>query len=143
MDVAIGDKLVWTRNCRQTRFRNGQEFTLVGKDDENIILKDRKGAEHRLSTKQPLYLDHGYVSTVYASQGKTADYTFVFLDNAISKEGLYVGVSRSKLDVKIYAKNNREIEQTMRLSREKMSALDLSPKGIGEINHSKGVKMHI
>ena len=141
LEVAIGDKLVWTRNCRQTRFRNGQEFTLVGKDSEHIVIHDRKGNDHRLSTKQPLYLDHGYVSTVYASQGKTADHTLVFLDNAISKEGLYVAVSRSKLDVKLFARNKSEIENTMRLSREKVSALDLSPGGIKENYQNNGVKM--
>ncbi|WP_121971128.1 hypothetical protein [Leptolyngbya sp. BC1307] len=48
------------------------------------------------------YLDYALVSTTYSSQGKTADQVLADIDSTLSKEGLYVAVSRAKSDLKLY-----------------------------------------
>lgn len=125
LDIAIGDKVMWTRNCRKRKFRNGQEFRVIDNDGPNLVLKDIKGKTHSLSKDEPLFLDHAYVSTVYASQGKTASRALIFLDNAFSKEGLYVATSRAREEVKFYSKGHGELEKIANVTRSKVSAVDV------------------
>ena len=95
--IARGDQLRWTRNDRERGLRNGQ-LVKVEEIDTNgtATLRDADGQETTLKLTSQQYLDYALVSTTYSSQGKTAERVLAVADGTLSKEGLYVAVSRAK-----------------------------------------------
>jgi ATP-dependent exoDNAse (exonuclease V) alpha subunit len=72
--VAVGDRLRWTKNNRNAGIRNGQPLTvnhITPDGTAQITDSGGKAMEVNLSGRQ--YLDYAWVSTIYSSQGKTAD----------------------------------------------------------------------
>jgi len=65
-------------------------------------LRDANGKTTTAELSGQQYLDYALVSTTYSSRGKTADQVFVAVDSTISKEGLYVAVSRAKQKLSLY-----------------------------------------
>ena len=73
------------------------------------ILKDANGNETTVELTGQQYLDYALVSTTYSSQGKTADQVLVTVDSTISKEGLYVAVSRAKQKLSLYTASKEKL----------------------------------
>jgi conjugative relaxase-like TrwC/TraI family protein len=103
MEVAVGDRLKWTRNDRLLGRRNGQEFQVADIDDGQILIRYRNGNSDSLSSSELMHLDHALVSTTYAAQGKSAERIIGALDHYIRRDSFYVAVSRVKHDLKFYA----------------------------------------
>ena len=78
----------------------------------------------QIFTRLPQTLDLWYFQELKEAQGKTADRALILVDSAISREGLYVAVSRAKHDVKLYATSTKDLEIAGANIREKSSALD-------------------
>ena len=72
-------------------------------------LKDASGNEMTVELTGQQYLDYALVSTTYSSQGKTADQVLVAVDSTISKEGLYVAVSRAKQKLSLYTASKEKL----------------------------------
>ena len=72
-------------------------------------LKDVSGNEMTVELTGQQYLDYALVSTTYSSQGKTADQVLVAVDSTISKEGLYVAVSRAKQKLSLYTADKEKL----------------------------------
>nr|MDJ0705333.1 AAA family ATPase [Leptolyngbyaceae cyanobacterium MO_188.B28] len=72
--IAIDDNLRWTRNNPKTGVRNGQTFVVKRIDaDGKAEIVNAEGKARRISLNGKQYMDYGWVSTTYSSQGKTAD----------------------------------------------------------------------
>ena len=115
--IALGDQLRWTRNDTARGVRNGQLVTVEAVDAKGTAtLRDASGETITVDLSGQQYLDYALVSTTYGSQGKTADQVLVAVDKTISKEGLYVAVSRAKAQTRCLL---RQIEtvQTRRTFR--------------------------
>ena len=101
--IAPGEQMRWTRNDTERGVRNGQMVTVAAVDAKGTAtLKDASGHEITVELTGQQYLDYALVSTTYSSQGKTADQVLVAVDSTISKEGLYVAVSRAKQKLSLY-----------------------------------------
>ena len=101
--IAPGDHLRWTRNDAARGVRNGQLATVEAVDAKGTAtLSDASGETSTVDLSGQQYLDYALVSTTYGSQGKTADQVLVAVDRTISKEGLYVAVSRAKQKLSLY-----------------------------------------
>ena len=101
--ISKGDQLRWTRNDKTKGVRNGQLVTVEAIDVQGTAtLRDAKGEVSTVALSGQQYLDYALVSTTYSSQGKTADQVLVAIDSTISKEGLYVAVSRAKQKLSLY-----------------------------------------
>ena len=108
--IAPGDQLRWTRNDAAKGIRNGQLVTVEAVDAKGIAtLKDASGDTTTVDLSGQQYLDYALVSTTYSSQGKTADQVLVSTDRTISKEGLYVAVSRAKQKLSLYTADKEQL----------------------------------
>ena len=108
--IAPGDQLRWTRNDTERGVRNGQMVTVAAIDAKGTAtLKDTSGNEITVELSGQQYLDYALVSTTYSSQGKTADQVLVAVDSTISKEGLYVAVSRAKQNLSLYTADREQL----------------------------------
>ena len=108
--IAPGEQLRWTRNDTERGVRNGQMVTIAAIDSKGTAtLKDASGNEMTVELTGQQYLDYALVSTTYSSQGKTADQVLVAVDSTISKEGLYVAVSRAKLKLSLYTASKEKL----------------------------------
>ena len=67
------------------------------------------------------------MSTPYSSQGKTALQVFADIDATLSKEGLYVAVSRAKAELTIYTADKAKLHQRAQRSAEKENPSDYLP----------------
>ena len=112
--IASGDQLRWTRNEAVPGVRNGQTVSVEAIDASGTAtLRFEMGAAQgetmtlELSGQQ--YLDYALVSTTYSSQGKTADQVLADIDSTLSKEGLYVAVSRAKSNLKLYTADKPQL----------------------------------
>ena len=108
--IAPGEQLRWTRNDTEKGVRNGQMVTITAVDASGTAtLRDVSGNEMTVEMTGQQYLDYALVSTTYSSQGKTADQVLVAVDSTISKEGLYVAVSRAKQKLSLYTASKEKL----------------------------------
>ena len=108
--IAPGEQMRWTRNDTERCVRNGQIVTIAAIDAKGTAtLKDVSGNEMTVELSGQQYLDYALVSTTYSSQGKTADQVLVAVDSTISKEGLYVAVSRAKQKLSLYTASKEKL----------------------------------
>ena len=123
--IAPGDQLRWTRNEASPGVRNGQTVTVEAIDASGIAtLRDGKGETLTLALTGQQYLDYALVSTTYSSQGKTADQVLADIDSTLSKEGLYVAVSRAKSNLKLYTADKPQLYKRAQRSAAKENPSD-------------------
>ncbi|PSB43219.1 hypothetical protein C7B80_24870, partial [Cyanosarcina cf. burmensis CCALA 770] len=132
IEIAVGDRLRWTRNDREKSRRNGQEFTVVAIERDNAQIQYKDGSTDKISLSQPVALDYALVSTIYSSQGKTADQVLVATDSTIAKESFYVAVSRAKHELKIYTEDKADLLERVQKSRAKENPLELLRQSVRE-----------
>ena len=129
-DIAIsqGDQLRWTRNDTERGVRNGQVVTVEAIDAKGTAtLRDASGDTTAVDLSGQQYLDYALVSTTYSSQGKTADQVLVAVDSTISKEGLYVAVSRAKQKLSLYTASKEKLLKQAERSTAKENPSDYLP----------------
>lgn len=131
LDLAAGDRLRWTKNDPRLGLRNGQDLG-VEQIAESIELRGKDGQKIILPKSAYLHLDHNYVSTVYASQGKTAERVLISVDQTFGREAMYVAVTRAKESLKIYTEDKQKLMRLAETPRAKQSALELVPQGTSE-----------
>ena len=128
MSIAVGDKLRWTKNDRANNTRNGQSFTVAEIADANVLVVDEAGQSRWFNLLGPQHMDYGWVSTIYSSQGKTADRVLVLMDEkTTNRESFYVAVSRAKHGLKLYAADRDALLKRAQASRVKENASDYIP----------------
>ncbi|MGB3296477.1 MAG: MobF family relaxase, partial [Phormidesmis sp.] len=111
IDVAVGDRLRWTKNDRATKTRNGQQFTVADVLDGGIVRTvDEAGQSRWFSLSGHQHVDYAWVSTTYSAQGKTADRVLALMsEKTTNRESFYVAVSRAKHGLKLYAADRDEL----------------------------------
>jgi len=127
IDIAVGDRLRWTRNDKELGRRNGQEFTVTSIDGQTATIELQGGKTDTIDLYGPLHLDHALVATTYSSQGKTANRVLVSstVDATVSQESVYVAISRAKYDLKIYAENINYLLEEAQESKAQETVLEL------------------
>ncbi len=128
LSVGVGEQLRWTRNEAVKGVRNGQLVTVAQIDASgSATLKDTKGNAITLELSGQQYLDYALVSTTYSSQGKTAEQVLADIDSTLSKEGLYVAVSRAKSNLKLYTADKQQLYKRAQRSTTKNNPSDYLP----------------
>lgn len=128
--LAPGDRVVWTKNDKQIGLTNGTALTVVNVTGSHLNVSAADGKTFELDLNKPIFLDYNYVSTVYASQGKTSKYAFIYLDNAFSREGLYVATSRAKEEVNLYGTKASALSEVANKLHEKKTAIQSLAIGV-------------
>ena len=124
--IAPGEQLRWTRNEAVEGVRNGQLVTVEEIDGSGrATLRDAKGELMTVELGSGhQYLDYALVSTTYSSQGKTAERVLASIDSTLSKEGLYVAVSRAKTNLKLYTADKKQLYRRAQRSSAKLNPSD-------------------
>ncbi|MFK8185747.1 MAG: MobF family relaxase [Phormidesmis sp.] len=126
--ISPGDQLRWTRNEAIPGVRNGQTITVEAIDTKGTAtLKGSQGNTTTLDLTGQQYLDYAWVSTTYSSQGKTADSVLADIDSTLSKEGLYVAVSRAKTNLKLYTADKEQLYKKAQRTAAKHNPSDYLP----------------
>ena len=108
--------------------RNGQLVTVENVDAKGTAtLSTADGKTMTLALTGQQYLDYALVSTTYSSQGKTAEQVLADIDSTLSKEGLYVAVSRAKLNLKLYTADKEKLYKRAQRSAAKENPSDYLP----------------
>jgi conjugative relaxase-like TrwC/TraI family protein len=127
IEIAVGDRLKWTKNNRLLGRTNGQEFSITGIYGNTATIRSENGKSEQISLSQPQHLDHALVSTTYSSQGKTANRVLVAAssDRTLSKESFYVAASRAKYNLQIYVEDREKFVQKAQESSAKKNPIEV------------------
>jgi ATP-dependent exoDNAse (exonuclease V) alpha subunit len=130
-ELRLGEQMKFTRNNYQNQQKqtNGQQFTVLGFDNNGQIKIQTKGKTQIVNPDTLLYSDYRYVDTVHASQGKTANYC-IYAAGAgksltVGKESFYVAASRAKHEFKVYTASTKALGLSVEKSRGQENALSL------------------
>jgi conjugative relaxase-like TrwC/TraI family protein len=107
LELAVGDRILCTRNDRRLQIANGSRGTIVDIDPKQpAVAVDLD--DGRCVTLPAGYLEAGYVSHAYAltghkTQGLTVERAFVLADDQRAlKEWGYVALSRARHETRLY-----------------------------------------
>jgi conjugative relaxase-like TrwC/TraI family protein len=130
IEIASGDRLRWTKNDRDARRRNGQEFRVLKIERATATIQYADGTQENLDLTVPLHLDYAIVSTTYSSQGKTANRVLIAADHTVASESFYVAVSRVKDELKLYTTDKEEILDKACVSKAKENPLEVLQRNL-------------
>lgn len=127
--LAVGDRIRITKNGfsqdGKHRLDNGSIYTVKSFDPSGNIVLDNGW----VVDKDYGHLDHGYVVTSYASQGKTVQRVFVGQGfeslPASNREQFYVSASRGKERVTFYTGNKEELLEAVGRTDDRVTATEL------------------
>jgi AAA domain len=112
LELAVGERILCTRNDRQLQIANGNRGTIAAIDrTERAVLVELD--DSRRVTLPARYLEAGHVSYGYAltghkTQGLTVERAFVLADDRRAlKEWGYVALSRARCETRLYAIANQ------------------------------------
>ncbi|TFD79277.1 MobF family relaxase [Cryobacterium fucosi] len=104
--AAIGDSVITRRNDRRLRtrrgwVRNGDRWTVADVRTDGSMLVQRAGRTWGTTVLLPAdyvteHLDLGYAVTSYRAQGITTDTAHVLVDSGMTRENLYVAMTRGR-----------------------------------------------
>jgi conjugative relaxase-like TrwC/TraI family protein len=132
--IARGDRIRITKNGELkadgqavgTKVNNGDIYAVDGFTKEGDIRLE-KG---KILPRNWGFLNHGYVDTSQAAQGKTVDRIFISVGNesipAEDRKGWYVDVSRGKEQARIYVDSKEDVRGAIARSGERLSAVELT-----------------
>ena len=140
---AAGDRLVFLENDRKLGVKNGMLGT-VERAEEGVLRvrldpSEGKGPGRLVEVDAESYraVDHGYATTIHKSQGATVDRAFVLASESMDRHLAYVGMTRHRTAVTLYAAKDefRDLAALLdRLSRSnaKETTLDYERAGYAE-----------
>ena len=139
LKLARGDMVRITKNGPTAdgkhRLNNGAIYKVKNFDDDgNIVFSNGWTVGKNWG-----FIEHGYVVTSHASQGKTVDRVFVGQGSesfvASSREQFYVSASRAREQVTIYTDDKEALLDAVSQSEERVSATEL----VNGVEHRQAV----
>lgn len=126
VEIAVGDRLKWTKNNRILERRNGQEFVVTAIEGDSATLSYFDGSRtETINLAKAQHLNHALVSTTYGSQGKTANRVLIAADYTIGKESFYVAVSRAKYELKLFTEDKERLLEQALQTRSQENPLEI------------------
>lgn len=117
--VGLGDQIVTRQVDRDLRdsanavVTNGATWTVTGADVDGALTarRDATGAEVTLPAEYVReHVDLAYASTFQRTQGRTVDVTRPLVDDSMSRQELYVPMSRGRDENHAYVVNHRTVD---------------------------------
>ncbi len=126
LDLAVGDRVVFTENRRADGSRNNETGTVVSVDPEKVRIKEDNGKEVELAATDMHAVDHGWAVTVHRSQGRTIDRAFVAgMASKMATAALaYVACTRERLHLRIFTDNIKKLQESWARVAERETARD-------------------
>jgi Ti-type conjugative transfer relaxase TraA len=132
---AHGERVIFLKNDRELGVKNGSLGTVadVNKNSMRVILDGEARREVSFALKDYAALDYGYAATVHKAQGATVDKAFVLATPGMDRHLAYVGMTRHREGVELYAgrddfKGFDELKERLSRARPKDSTLDYAQR---------------
>jgi len=102
LDIAVGERLLFTRNDYRLGVRNG-DFGVVEKmKDDQLWVRLDHGILKQFSTQHYRDITYGYAATIHKLQGYTGNYVRLYIDSRGFDRHLFlVGATRHRQDLSI------------------------------------------
>jgi Ti-type conjugative transfer relaxase TraA len=106
--MAIGERILFTRNNRALGVKNGQTGTMTKWSLDhlgNLILDIETDAGKTVSVNPDQYghIDYGYAMSVHKAQGQTIDKVYLLISEMMTdREWAYVATSRHREQLRVY-----------------------------------------
>lgn len=129
-ELQAGDTIRWTRNDKETGFKNGDvaRVVSVNSDSRHVLVEGQDKKQTNLDLTNKRHWDYGYCSTVHAAQGQTCDRVIAHFDTGhvklLSLESAYVAFSRARNEVKIFTDDIEKLPKLIRVSRAQKNVLE-------------------
>ncbi len=138
-EFAPGDRLLFTRNDRETGLKNGMLGTVTNIAEHclTIALDEKQESdqpnEMTISIKDYQDIEYGYATTIHKSQGATVDKSYVLASQTMDRHLTYVAMTRHKQETRLYASNeefssNEKMYNALSRSRHKQMAFEHTEK---------------
>ena len=107
MEIAVGDRVVFTKNDSKLGVLNGQfgEVTGFQLGGLGVTVQVDEGKSVQVPTLDYTELQHGYASTIHKSQGMTVDRAMLWGSASLDRHLGYVGMSRHRERLDVYQPN--------------------------------------
>jgi hypothetical protein len=148
IDIAPGDVLRISKNDRDRGLLNGDRVKVEAVHERALVVRTSKGAQVTLPTDFPLYLQHGYATTVHSAQGLTARRVLIDVNTAsltTHRAAFYVAISRPQYDLTLYADDGTRLRRAVARIPKKFAALELRTpfserQVVNQRHHEIGIK---
>ena len=122
IELREGDKIEWRKNSINMKNREIAYVETISK--RSITLKKKDGTTFKINPKKENFLDHGWASTTYSSQGMTVNNVIALMDQKTSKQGYYVAVSRAEKSYAIVTDDKNRLQKEVNKDLIKLNAMD-------------------
>ncbi len=150
---AAGDRLVFLENDRKLGVKNGMLGTVERADEGALRVRldpsEGKGPGRLVEVDAESYraVDHGYATTIHKSQGATIDRAFVLASESMDRHLAYVGMTRHRAAVTLYAAQDEfrdlaALSDRLSRSNAKETTLDYERAGYAERRGLRGTGPH-
>ena len=128
IDLADGDRVLFTRNDSELGVKNGQLGTLVSFKGDQLSVEMDSGEVVSFNQKDYSDISHGYATTVHKSQGMTVDHSYVLGTESMDKHLAYVALSRHRESTDIYTDNETMFVHAVSRENLQETALDFAER---------------
>ena len=131
LDLAIGDRVVFTENNRDSGFQNNETGTVTVAGDGKVEVRKDDGNVVTLDADKTHTLDHGWAVTVHRSQGRTVDRALVagMASKMATAMLAYVACTRERFALRIFTDNIKALQKSWARVAERETAKDATEKG--------------
>jgi len=102
LELAVGDRVVFTKNDTRVGVLNGQFGEVTALEEGRVSVSRDDGSKVSFSASEYSHLQHGYASTIHKSQGMTVDRAMVWGSSSLDRHLGYVAMSRHRERLDIY-----------------------------------------
>ena len=128
--LAANERITWSKNNPELGLTNGQRLTVIATSEKAMTVQTEDGQRVDIDRTKPQnqHWEHGYATTIYKSQGKTADRVLVDANSddkaLLSQKAFLVAVSRQKDGLTIYTDSIEKLTSSVQSNPgEKESAI--------------------
>ena len=147
---AVGDRLVFLENDRKLGVKNGMLGTVERAEEGALRVRldpaEGNGSGRLVEVDAESYraVDHGYATTIHKSQGATVDRAFVLASESMDRHLAYVGMTRHRAAVTLYAARDEfhdlaALSDRLSRSNAKETTLDYERAGYAERRGLRGL----
>ena len=114
LDLAIGDRVVFTENNRDNGFQNNETGTVTVAEGGKVEIRKDGGKTVTLDTDKTHTLDHGWAVTVHRSQGRTVDRALVagMASKMATAMLAYVACTRERFHLRIFTDHVKSLQKS-------------------------------
>lgn len=115
LEIADGDRILWTRNFKQDGIVNSERAVITALTETEVTLVLDSGEKKTMDRKHPAlsHIDHGYVFTTIKVQGKDKMYGIGLIESgnkfSASLRNFYVQISRSIFNMTLVTDSKNQL----------------------------------